>query len=231
MPAPDPTQLHPTTRADLTNVVFLRAQVTSELIEVGEYTYHDDEGSGVPFEEACVLYHYGPQRLVIGRFCAIAPRVTFLMPAGNHPTVGPSTYPFTMFGGEWAERTMDTFLSIPPLPDTRVGNDVWIGRGATVLPGVRIGDGAIVAAHSVVTRDVAPYALVGGNPARQIRMRYPAEEVALLREARWWDWPIEAITEHAALLMAGTPAEVAAVARRVLSPGRGGDAEADGAGG
>jgi virginiamycin A acetyltransferase len=216
VPAPDPNRLHPTTRPDLTNVVFLKAQVTSELIEVGEYTYYDDEGSGVPFEQACVLYNYGPQRLVIGRFSAIAPGVTILMPAGNHPTVGPSTYPFTMFGGEWSERTLDTYLSLPAQPDTRIGNDVWIGRGATIMPGVSIGDGAIVAAHSVVTKDVDPYALAGGNPARQIRTRFPEQEVALLLQARWWDWPIEAVTEHAALIMGGTPTELASVAREVL---------------
>lgn len=216
MPAPDPNRPHPTTRPDLTNVVFLKAQVTCELIEVGEYTYYDDEGSGVPFEQACVLYNHGPQRLVIGRFSAIAPGVTILMPAGNHPTIGPSTYPFTMFGGEWADRTLNTYLSVPPPPDTRIGNDVWVGRGATIMPGVSIGDGAIVAAHSVVTKNVEPYALVGGNPARQVRTRFPEQEVALLLQARWWDWPIGAVTEHAATIMGGTPADLALIAREVL---------------
>lgn len=215
MPAPDPDRLHPTTRPDLTNVVFLRAQVTSELIEVGEYTYYDDQGSGVPFEEACVLYNHGPQRLVIGRYSAIAPEVTFLMPAGDHPTIGPSTYPFTMFGGEWAERTLDTYLSLPTPPDTRIGNDVWIGRGATIMPGVSIGDGAIVAARSVVVKDVEPYALVGGNPARHLRSRFGEQQVALLLEARWWDWPVEAVTEHAAQIMGGAPADLARIAREV----------------
>lgn len=213
MPVPDPNQLHPTTSSDLTNVVFLKAQVSSELIEVGDYTYYDDQGSGVPFEEACVLYNYGPQRLVIGSYSAIAPETTILMPAGNHPTIGPSTYPFTMFGGQWAERTMKTYLSIPPLPNTHIGNDVWIGRGATIMPGVSIGDGAIVSARSVITKDVAPYCLVAGNPARYIRSRFSEEKIALLLEARWWDWPVEAITEHAALLMGGSPTEVAEVAR------------------
>lgn len=146
-PVPDPTRLHPSSRPELTNVVLLRAQVTSELIEVGEFTYHDDEGSGVPFESGNVHYLYGPQRLIIGRFTAIGPGVEILMPGGNHPMVGPSTYPFTMFGGQWTERTMDTFRSIEPLPDTRIGNDVWLGRKATVLPGVRIGDGAVVGAR------------------------------------------------------------------------------------
>lgn len=113
MPVPDPNQLHPTTRSDLTNVVFLKAQVSSELIEVGDYTYYDDQGSGVPFEEACVLYNYGPQRLVIGSYSAIAPETTILMPAGNHPTIGPSTYPFTMFGGAMG-RTHDEDLPVDP---------------------------------------------------------------------------------------------------------------------
>jgi virginiamycin A acetyltransferase len=208
---PDPLQLHPSTRPDLTNVVFLRNQVTSPLTEVGEYTYFDDEGSGVPFEQANVLYHYGPQRLVIGRFSAIAPGVTILMPAGNHPTIGVSTYPFTMFGGRWTDATLEAFQTIPALPDTVIGNDVWLGRDATVMPGVRIGDGAIVAAHSVVTKDVAPYAVVAGNPTRQVSTRFPDEDVALLLELRWWDWPIEVITRHAATILGGTPAELAAL--------------------
>jgi len=211
MPVPDPSQLHPSTRPDLTNVVFLANQVTSEFIEVGEYAYYDDEGTGVPFETANVLYNYGPQRLVIGRFSAIGPGVTIIMPAGNHPMIGPSTYPFTMFGGEWTDRTLDTYLSIPPLPDTRIGNDVWIGRQATIMPGVSIGDGAIVAAHAVVTKDVAPYAIVAGNPARHIRTRFADEDVALLLAARWWDWPIDLITEHAATIMGGTPADIASI--------------------
>ncbi|UCM87907.1 CatB-related O-acetyltransferase [Streptomyces marincola] len=222
MSVPDPAQLHPSSRPDLTNVVFLANQVTSEFIEVGEFTYYDDGGSGVPFEVGNVLYNYGPQRLVIGRFTTIATGATFLMPAGNHPMVGPSTYPFTMFGGAWAERTLDTYLSIEQPPDTRVGNDVWIGRGATVMPGVAVGDGAVVAAHAVVTRDVEPYAVVAGNPARHIRTRFTPDEVGLLLRARWWDWPVELITEHAATLMGGTPAEVAAIEaerRRADRPG------------
>lgn len=213
MPAPDPHQLHPSTRPELTNAVFLRNQITSEFIEVGEYTYHDDEGTGVPFETANVLYNYGPQHLKIGRFTAIAPGVTILMPAGNHPTLGPSTYPFTMFGGEWTDNTLDTFLSIPPLPDTVIGNDVWIGRDATIMPGITIGDGSIIAAHSVVTKDVAPYAIAAGNPARHIRTRFPDNDIALLLSAQWWNWPTDLITQHAATIMGGQPAELHQIAR------------------
>lgn len=211
MPAPDPTRRHPSTRPELTNVVFLAAQVTSEFTEVGQFTYYDDEGSGTEFETGNVLYHYGPQRLVIGRFTAVGPRATIIMPGGTHPMIGPSTYPFTMFGGEWAERTLETFLSIEPAGDTRIGNDVWLGREAVVMPGVSIGDGAVVGARAVVTKDVEPYAVVAGNPARHIRSRFTGDEMAMLLTARWWDWPIETITAHSATIMGGTPAEIARI--------------------
>lgn len=220
MPAPDPHQPHPSTRPELTNVVFLAAQGCSELTEVGAFTYYDDEGSGVPFESGNVLYHYGPQRLVIGRFTAIGPRATIVMPGGNHPMVGPSTYPFAMFGGEWAQRTLETFRAIEQPGDTRIGNDVWLGREATVLPGVTIGDGAVIGAHAVVTRDVAPYAVVAGNPARHVRDRFSPGEVEQLLTARWWDWPVETVTAEAATIMGGTVGDIARIASRLRSEGR-----------
>jgi virginiamycin A acetyltransferase len=205
---PNPDLRTPSTRADLTNVIFLKNEITSPLIEVGDYTYYDDEGVRPPFEQANVKYLYGPQRLVIGRFTAIAPGVTFLMPGGNHPMVGPSTFPFTMFGGLWMEKTLDTFLAIEQPGDTIVGNDVWIGRDATILPGVTIGDGAVIGACSVVTKDVLPYEIVAGNPARHVRMRFEAQAVRRLLDARWWDWAPEKISEHAAVIMSGTPADL-----------------------
>lgn len=211
---PDPSQLNPSTRPDLTNVVFLKNEVTSPLIEVGEFTYYDNEGVRPPFEAANVAYLYGPQRLVIGRFSAIGPGAVFLMPGGNHPMIGPSTYPFTMFGGAWSERTIDTFMSIEQPGDTVVGNDVWIGRDATIMPGVTIGDGAVIGAHSVVTKDVAPYEIVAGNPARVIRTRFEPDDVARLLQIRWWDWPVERITEHVTTIMAGTPQQLEQLAPR-----------------
>lgn len=212
MPAPDPTQLHPSTRPELTNVVMLANQVTSELIDVGEFTYYDDEGWRGPFESTNVLYHHGPQRLVIGRFTAIGPGVQILMPGGQHPMIGPSTYPFTMFGGEWADNTLATFQAIPAKKGTVIGNDVWVGREAVIMPSVHIGDGSVIAAHSVVTKDVDPYTVVGGSPAQLIRSRYGPHDVQRLLDVRWWDWPIEVITRHAATIMGGTPQELAAVA-------------------
>lgn len=211
---PDPDRLHPTTREDLTNVVFLRAEVTTPLIAAGVYTYYDNEGTRPPFEQANVLYLYGPQRLVIGKFTAIGPGVTFLMPGGTHPMAGPSTYPFTMFGGAWGANTLDAFLGIDQPGDTVVGNDVWIGREATVMPGITIGDGAVVGAHSMVTKDVRPYEIVAGNPARAIRRRFTDADVRRLLRIRWWDWPVETITAHAATIMAGTPGSLEGVAPR-----------------
>lgn len=210
---PNPERRNPTTRDDLTNVIFLKNDVASPLIEVGEYTYYDDEGTRPAFEEANVHYLYGPQRLVIGKFTAIGPGVTFLMPGGNHPMTGPSTYPFTMFGGAWAANTLDAYLAIEQPGDTIVGNDVWIGREATIMPGVSIGDGAVIGAHSVVTKDVDPYQIVAGNPARHIRSRFADADVQRLLRIRWWDWPVEEITAHAATLMAGSPAVLEETAR------------------
>ncbi|MBP0451349.1 CatB-related O-acetyltransferase [Kitasatospora sp. RG8] len=207
---PDHTVLHPLAGHD--RVVLLRPLVSDPRIQVGEYTYFDDPDGATRFVERNVLYAYGPERLVIGKYCAIATGTRFLMAGAAHPTVGVSTFPFTMFGGTWTERTLDIVTGLPSRGDTVVGNDVWFGYGATVLPGVRIGDGAIIAAGSVVTSDVEPYTVVGGNPARPIRRRFDDADVDRLLRAAWWDWPVELVTEHVRVIMSGTPADIEAVA-------------------
>ncbi|MEV4231406.1 CatB-related O-acetyltransferase [Streptomyces bobili] len=209
---PDPSTLHPLPAHE--RVVFLKPLVTSPSVVVGEYTYYDDPDGATEFEHRNVLYAYGPERLVIGRYCAIAAGTRFLMAGAEHPTMGASTYPFTMFGGEWAEKTLDVVTSMPSRGDTVVANDVWFGHRSTVMPGVRIGDGAIIAAGAVVTADVPPYTIVGGNPARPIRQRFDDADIARLLRAAWWDWPVGLVTEHVRTIMAGTPAEVARVAAR-----------------
>jgi virginiamycin A acetyltransferase len=206
---PDPTQVHPLPHTD--RVVFLRPIVTSEKIEVGDYTYYDDPDDPTAFEQNNVLYAYGPERLVIGRYCALAAGVRFVMAGANHAVLGPSTFPFGIFGGDWAD-TMDLVMSAPSRGDTVVGNDVWLGYSVVVMPGVTIGDGAIVAAGSMVTADVPPYAIAGGNPARVLRMRYDEDDVARLLRAAWWDWPVELVTRHARTIMSGSPAELEAIA-------------------
>ncbi|KOG14921.1 CatB-related O-acetyltransferase [Streptomyces viridochromogenes] len=208
--SPDPTTVHPLPAHD--RVVFLKPLVTSPKIVVGEYTYYDDPAGATGFEHLNVLYAYGPERLVIGRYCAIATGTRFLMAGAEHPTMGVSTFPFTMFGGRWAEETLDIVTSMPSRGDTVIGNDVWFGHQVTVMPGVRIGDGAIIAAGAVVTADVPPYTIVGGNPARPIRQRFSDADVEQLLRAAWWDWPAGLVTEHARTIMSGTPDDIARIA-------------------
>jgi virginiamycin A acetyltransferase len=210
--APDPTRLHPV--AGHQRVVFLKPLIRDPRISVGDYTYYDSPDDPLAFERDAVLYAFGPERLIIGRYCAIAARVRFLMPGANHADLGPSTYPFGIFGEPWAEKTMDLVMSAPSRGDTVVGNDVWFGYGAVVLPGVTIADGAVVAANTVVTADVPPYAIVAGNPSRIVRSRFDQADIDRLLRAVWWNWPPRLVTEHAATIMAGTPTELLAIADR-----------------
>jgi virginiamycin A acetyltransferase len=209
---PSPDTMHPV--AGHPRVVFLKPLVRAPNIEVGDYTYYDDPDDPAAFERENVLYAYGPDRLIIGRYCALATGVRFIMAGANHPTAGVSTFPFAIFGGAWAEQTLDLVQAVPSRGDTIVGNDVWIGYEAVIMPGVRIGDGAIVAAEAVVTRDVPPYGVVAGNPARLVRTRFDQTDVDRLLRAAWWHWPVELVTEHARIIMAGRPAEVEAIARK-----------------
>ena len=207
---PDPTTIHPVPHHD--RVVFLKPLIRSPKITVGDFTYYDDPFEAQHFEERNVLYAYGPERLIIGKYCAIATGTRFLMAGAAHPTIGVSTYPFTMFGGEWAEQTLDILTGLPSRGDTVVGHDVWFGCQATIMPGVRIGNGAIIAAGAVVTSDVPPYTIVAGNPARQIRQRFDDADIERLQRAAWWDWPVELVTRHVRTIMSGTPAEIERIA-------------------
>ncbi|MBM6596226.1 CatB-related O-acetyltransferase [Microvirga pudoricolor] len=193
---PDPRTPHPL--PDHPRVGFLKAFVDRPNIEIGDFTYYDDPDGPDRFVERCVLHHYDflGDRLIIGRFCALATGVTFIMNGANHAMTGFSTFPFNIFGHGW-ERDFD-FETIRAgfRGDTRIGNDVWIGHRATIMPGVTIGDGAIIAAESVVVGNVPAYAVAGGNPARVIRMRFPDAVVAALLEIRWWDWNIDKVTRN-----------------------------------
>jgi len=183
---------------------FLRNFITRPNIVVGDYTYYDDPLGPQRFEEN-VLYHFDfiGDRLIIGKFCSIAAETRFLMNGGNHPTTWLTTYPFPIFGGGW-ESAMPA--SWPHKGDTIVGNDVWIGYGSTIMPGVRIGDGAIVASCSVVTKDVPPYAIVGGNPATVIRYRFNEVTRERLLATGWWEWDVATITERLPALCGEDPA-------------------------
>ena len=174
---------------------FLKNIITRPNIIVGDYTYYDDFEDVYNFEKN-VKYHFDfiGDKLVIGKFCMIASGVTFIMNGANHLTGAISSYPFAIFGNGWGGAMQGK--SYPSKGDTEVGNDVWIGHKATILAGVKIGDGAIIAAHSIVTKDVEPYTVVGGNPAKEIRNRFTDEQVQKLLELQWWNWDIEKITAN-----------------------------------
>lgn len=209
---PDPTLLHP--MPEHSRVVLLKPLLKSPLIEVGDFSYYDDPDDPTAFESRNVLYHYGPERLVIGRYCALGAGTRFIMNGANHRMDGPSTFPFPTIGGSWTEH-FDLITGLPNRGDTVVGNDVWFGHGATIMPGVRIGHGAIIAAGAAVTSDVPDYGIVGGNPARLIRTRYDATDVTRLLAAAWWDWPIQHVTAHMRTIMSGTVADLEEAAARI----------------
>lgn len=193
---PHPELIYP--RHGDTQTVYLKNVVTSHGVVVGDYTiYNDPINDPCDFLKNNVLHHYpiNADRLVIGKFCSIACGAKFLMNGGNHTLSSLSTYPFPLFKEEW-EHDMKPAESWDNRGDIVIGNDVWIGYEALVLAGVTIGDGAIVGARAVVTKDVPPYAIVGGLPARVIRQRFSAGTVAVLQALRWWDWPIEKIKRN-----------------------------------
>jgi virginiamycin A acetyltransferase len=196
---PSPDTNHPI--AGVSRTAFLKPFITRPNISVGDYTYYDDPKGPENFE-ANVLYHFDfiGDRLIIGRFCSIAAEVRFIMNGGNHATDWLTTYPFPIFGHGW-EAAMPARW--PMKGDTVVENDVWLGYGALIMPGIRIGNGAIVASGSVVTRDVPAYAVVGGNPANVIRRRFDDQVIERLEKIRWWDWDVEKITRNVKAICGG----------------------------
>ncbi len=176
-----------------------------------DYTYYDDPEGSEDFERNVLyLYPFMQDRLIIGKFCAIAKDVKFIMNGANHKLCGISTYPFSIFGSGW-ERITPTKEELPYRGDTVVGNDVWIGYDSLIMPGVKIGDGAVIAARSVVAADVAPYTIVGGNPAKLIRQRFPAETISKLLQIKWWDWDSEKITRNLEIIISADVSGLSAV--------------------
>lgn len=185
--------------ANYERLCFLKNIVQNPNIVVGDYTYYDDFEDVRNFEKN-VRYHFDfiGDQLRIGKFCAIASGVEFILNGGNHLVDALSSYPFSIFGNGW-EQAMEG-RGFPNKGDITVGNDVWLGYRSVILAGVTIGDGAIVGAYSVVTKDVPPYTIVAGNPAKEIRRRFSDMEIERLLDLKWWDWPIEKITANVHLL-------------------------------
>lgn len=198
---PDPNAVHP--NPSIPSMCYIKNAVTRPTIQVGEYTYYDDPVDSEGFEKH-VTHHYDfvGDRLIIGKFCAIGKGVEFIMNGANHRMCSVTTYPFNIFGCGW-EKCTPAMDELPLKGDTVVGNDVWFGQNVTVLPGVHIGDGAIIAANAVVASDVPPYCVAGGNPCRVIRRRFDQALTAYLLDLKWWDWPAEKIFRNLEALCSG----------------------------
>jgi len=194
MKGPNPNNSHPI--AGASQVCFIKSTVSNPQIVVGDYTYYDDPENSEDFERNVMyLFPFIGDKLIIGKFCAIGRDTKFIMNGANHELNGFSTYPFFIFGEGW-EHDAPNQQDFPYKGDTVIGNDVWIGYDSLIMPGVTVGDGAIVASRSVVVSDVPPYTVVGGNPATQIKQRFAPETVSALLKIRWWNWDAEKITRN-----------------------------------
>ena len=199
---PDPNTIYPI--KGVTRTCFLKNIISNPQIIVGDYTYYDDPEDIYNFEKN-VLYLFNfidsevifkeemmNEKLIIGKFCQIATGVKFICNGSNHAMNGISTYPFKVFGKGWK----DAFMDVESKGNITIGNDVWIGNSAIIMPGILIGHGAIIGASALVTKNVEPYSIVGGNPATIIRKRFDDETINFLLRLSWWDWDIEKITEN-----------------------------------
>ena len=195
--------------------VYLKVVVTGPNIEIGDYTmYNDFERDPRDFERNNVLYHYpvNGDKLRIGKFCSIACGAKFLFNSANHTLRSLSTYPFPIFYEEWGLEGKDIRQAWDNKGDIVIGNDVWIGYQAVILAGVTVGDGAIIGSRAVVTRDVPPYTIVGGVPAKPIRKRFDEDTIARLQALRWWDWDQETIRRAIPAIQAGRLSELEGLA-------------------
>lgn len=189
-----------------TQTVYLNAVVKDPSIEVGDYTiYNDFVSDPLLFERNNVLYHYpiNHERLIIGKFCSIACGVKFLFNCANHTLKSLSTYTFPLFYEDWDLQKSDVVTTWDNKGDIVIGNDVWIGYEALIMAGVHIGNGVIIGSRAVVTKDVPPYTIVGGVPARPIRKRFTDDTIQKLEALKWWDWSYEKIKQSLPYLLNG----------------------------
>lgn len=187
-------------------IVYLKNVVKNPNIIVGDYTiYNDFVNDPRDFEKNNVLYHYpiNKDKLIIGKFCSIACGTKFMFTSGNHSLKSLSTYTFPIFFDEWNLDSKNIASAWDNKGDIVIGNDVWVGYEAVIMPGVKIGDGAIVGTRAVVTKDVPPYTIVGGVPARPIRKRFDDETIEKLLKIKWWDWDKEKIEKNISAIQSG----------------------------
>lgn len=201
---PNPNIIYP--RTGDTQTVYLKSVITKPTIDVGDFTiYNDFVNDPRDFEKNNVLYHYpiNHDRLTIGKFCSIACGAKFIFNCANHTLKSLSTYTFPLFSEEWDLPKAEVFTAWDNKGDIIIGNDVWIGYDAVIMAGIHIGDGAIIGTRAVVTKDVEPYSIVGGVPAKEIRKRFAPDVVAKLLELKWWNWPSEKIKNHIEAIQSG----------------------------
>jgi len=192
--APDKHKLYP--NENIKTVCYISNLPSRSNVEIGDYTYYSDNTISPENFYNNIQHHYDflGDKLIIGKFCALAEGVTFIMNGANHRMDGLTTYPFNIFAGGW-EKVTPTLEQLPFKGDTVIGNDVWLGQNVTIMPGVKIGDGAIVASNSTVVKNIEPYTIVGGNPANVIKKRFSDEMIKLLQELQWWNWDEKKIFE------------------------------------
>ncbi len=198
-------QIYP--RSGDNHTVYLNQVITNPNIIIGDYTmYHDFRKAPTLFEQNNVLYHYpiNHDKLIIGKFCSIACGTRFLFNSANHSLTSLSTYPFPLFFEEWKQNPCDITMSWNNKGDIVIGNDVWIGFEAIIMAGVTIGDGAVIGARALVTKDIPPYTIVGGVPAKPIKKRFSEKTIEALLQIRWWDWPKEKIQKHIPAIQSGS---------------------------
>ena len=195
---PDKNEKFP--NKNVPSVCFIKNVITRPNIEVGDYTYYDDANGADKFEEH-VTHHYEflGDKLIIGKFCQIASGIKIIMNGANHRMNSVTTYSFNIMGNGW-EKVTPKLTDLPFKGDTVIGNDVWIGQNVTILPGVHIGDGAIIGANSVVTKDIPAYHIAAGNPCKVIRKRFSEELINYLEEVKWWNWEEEKIFKNLEIL-------------------------------
>lgn len=210
---PNPDSVYP--NEQIKQVCFIKNVIENPNIMVGDYTYYDDMDGAAEFERH-VTHHYDfiGDKLIIGKFCAIARGIEFVMNGANHRMNSVTTYPFNIMGGGW-EKCTPALEDLPYKGDTVIGNDVWIGQNVTIMPGVHVGDGAVIAANSTVAGNILPYQIAGGNPAKVIRKRFDDELIAYLLQLRWWDWPAEKIFNNLEILCSRDLAKIRELAGHI----------------
>jgi virginiamycin A acetyltransferase len=192
MTVPDKNKLYP--YENMKTVCYISNLPKRPNVEIGEYTYYSDNKNSPENFYNSIEHHYEflGDKLIIGKFCAIAEGIKFIMNGANHRMDGITTYPFNIFAGGW-EKVTPIVEQLPFKGDTVIGNDVWIGQNVTIMPGVKIGDGAIIATNSTVTKNIESYSIYGGNPAKFIKKRFSDNKIEFLQKLQWWNWDEEKI--------------------------------------